>query len=113
MRALAAAIALSFITTPALAASPQVEAAIKVLQAVGADANRLKRFCKMMEIVEGLQDKIDELEARIATSLDQLLGADFKTAREAVKKVDDEREESSDSKALTAALDELSDKCPD
>ena len=47
MRALVSAITLFLVTTPALAASPQVEAAVKVLQAVGADPNRLKTFCEL------------------------------------------------------------------
>jgi hypothetical protein len=113
MRALAAATALFLITTPALAASPQVEAAIKLLQAVGSDSARLDKFCKVMRVVEGIQDRIDQLETQVATSLDQALGANFKAAREAVKKIEDAAEESPDSKALNAALDELSDKCPD
>ncbi len=113
MRALTTATALFLIATPTYAASPQVEAAIKLIQAVGSDSARLARFCKVMEIVEGIQDRIDQLEAEVATSLDQALGANFKAAREAVKKIEDEADETSDSKALNAALDELSDKCPD
>jgi hypothetical protein len=112
MRALAAAVALSVITTPALAASPRVEAAIKVLQAIGSDPAKLAKYCKVVQIVEDLQDRIDQLEVRIAASLDEALGADFKAAREAVKKIEDEEEESPDSKALNAAMDDLSDKCP-
>ncbi len=78
MRALAAAITLFLVTTPALAASPQVEDAIKVLQAVGADANRLKTFCEMMQIDEKMDEKEDPaLKAQIDKLLDQV-GADFK-----------------------------------
>jgi hypothetical protein len=113
MRALAAATALFLITTPALAASPQVEDAIKLLQGVGSDPGKLDKFCKAMKIVEGLQDRIDRIETQITTALEQVLGANFKAAREAVRKVEDEAEQSPDSKALKAALDELSDKCPD
>jgi hypothetical protein len=113
MRALAAAIALFLIATPAFAASPQVEAAIKVLQAVGSDPARLSKFCKVMQIVEEIQDRIEQLEARIATSLDQALGENFKAAREAVRKIEEDADELPDRKALDAALDELSDKCPD
>jgi len=113
MRALAAATALFLIATPALAASPQVEAAVKVLQGVGSDPAKLDKFCKVMKIVEGIQERIERLEARATTSLDQALGESFKAYREAAKKVEDAEDESPDSKALTAALDELSDKCPD
>src|SRR4051812_42922794 len=110
MRALAAAITLFLVTTPALAASPQVEAAIKVFQAVGADANRLKTFCEMMQIDEKMDKK--EVPALIAQKdklLDQL-GADFKAAWNVAEDIDDK---SSDGKVLNAALDQLEDKCPD
>ena len=93
MRALAAATALFLITTPALAASPQVEDAIKLLQGVGSDPGKLDKFCKAMKIVEGLQeDRIDRIETQITTALEQVLGANFKAAREAVRKVEDEAE---------------------
>ena len=46
MRVLAVPIALSLSTSvPALAASPQIEAAVKVFQSVGSDARRLQIFC--------------------------------------------------------------------
>ncbi len=110
MRALAAAIALFLITAPALAVSPQVEAAVKVFQAVGADANKLKTFCEMMKIDEKLGDKDDPaLEAQIDKLLGQL-GADFKIAWAALEAID---ENSPDGKVLNAALDQLEDKCPD
>jgi hypothetical protein len=109
MRALAAAIALFLVTTPALAASPQVEAAVKVFQAVGADANRLKTFCEMNQIDEKMGEKEDPaLKAQIDKLLDQL-GADFKDAWKAVEDID---ENSPDGKVLKAALDQLEDKCP-
>lgn len=109
MRALAAAITLFLVTTPALAASPQVEDAIKVLQAVGADANRLKTFCEMMQIDEKMDEKEDPaLKAQIDKLLDQV-GADFKAAWKAVENID---ENSPDGKVLNAAADRLEDKCP-
>jgi hypothetical protein len=57
MRALAAAIALSLLTIAALAASPQVEAALNAFRTVGTDANRLKTFCELMEIEEENQER--------------------------------------------------------
>jgi hypothetical protein len=113
MRALAAATALFLITTPALAASPQVEEAIKLIQAVGSDPAKLDRYCKAMKIVEGIQDRIDQMETQISTALEQVLGANFKAARDAVRKIEDEAAQSPDAKALNAALDDLADKCPD
>jgi hypothetical protein len=109
MRALAAAIALALITTPALAATPQVEAAVKAFQAVGADANKVKIFCEMIKLDEQMGDKDDPtLAAQIDKLVDQL-GADFKIAWAAVEAVD---EKSPDGKVLHAAQDQLEDKCP-
>jgi hypothetical protein len=110
MRVLAAAIALSLITAPALAASPQVESAIKAFQSVGVDPNRLKTFCELIQISERMGDNEDPaLQAQIDKLVEQL-GADFKAAWEAVEEAD---EASPDGKALSAALDELSEKCPE
>ena len=82
MRAVASAITLFLVTSPALAASPQVEAAIKVFQAVGADSNRLKTFCEMMQIDEKMgEEEGPALKAQMDKLLDQL-GADFKAAWE-------------------------------
>jgi hypothetical protein len=89
---------------------PQVEAAIKVLQAIAADPAKLKTFCEMMKIEEKMGDKGEPtLEAQIDKLLDQL-GADFKIAWAAVDAID---ENSPDGKVLAAALDQLEDKCPD
>jgi hypothetical protein len=109
MRALAAAFALALIATPALAASPQVEAAIKVLQAIAADPAKLKTFCEMMKIEEQMGEKDDPaLEGQFDKLLEQL-GPEFKVAWAAVEAV---AEESADGKVLHDALDQLSDKCP-
>ena len=109
MRALAAAIALFLITTPAPAASPQVEAAIKVLQAIAADAGKLKIFCEMSFLDEKMGDKDDPtIQAQIDKLANQL-GADFIIAWAAIDAID---ENSPDGKALSAALDQLEDKCP-
>jgi hypothetical protein len=110
MRALAAAVTLFLVTTPSLAASPQVEAAVKVFRAVGADAKKLKTFCEMDQIDEKKGDKEDPvLQAQIDKLLDQL-GADFKAAWNVVEDID---KNSPDGKVLNAALDQLEDKCPD
>jgi hypothetical protein len=108
--ALVSAITLFLVTTPALAASPQVEAAVKVFQAVGADPNRLKTFCELMEIEEEMGEKdAPALNTQMDKLLDQL-GADFKGAWSAAEEIDGE---SPDGKVVNAALDRLKDKCPD
>jgi hypothetical protein len=109
MHALAAAISLFLIATPALAASPKVDGALKTLQAVGADPGKLKTFCEFMDVDEKLGDKSDAaLEGQMDKLLDQL-GTDFKAAWETIEDTD---ERSPDGRALSAAVDQLEDKCP-
>jgi hypothetical protein len=108
MRALAAAISLFLLATPVLSASPPVEAAIKVFLAVGADANKMKKFCEMMKLEEQMGDKADPaLEAQIA-KLAAEIGADFKVAWDLAEVTD---ESTDDGKALNAAVDQLAGKC--
>jgi hypothetical protein len=110
MRALAAAIALSLLNIAALAASSQVEAALKAFQTVGTDANRLKTFCELMHIEEENAEKADPaVEAKMDKLFDEL-GADFKAAWKSVEDIDPASE---DGKVLNAALDRLLDKCSD
>jgi hypothetical protein len=97
-------------TAPTLGASPNVESALKVLQAAAADANKLKTFCELMDVEEKLGDKEDSvLVAQKDKLLDQL-GADFKAAWNTVEGTD---ERSPDGRALNAALEQIEDKCPD
>ena len=110
MRALSIASMLLLVTTPTLAASPKVESALNVLQAVGADANKLKAFCELMKLDEKLEGKQDlVLEAQVDKLLDQL-GADFKVAWTTIEDTD---EHSPDGRALSEAMDQLEDKCSD
>ena len=93
----------------ALAASPEVESALKVFRTIGADANRLKAFCEVMQTEQENSGKADPLlEAKMDKLLDEL-GADFKAAWETAGSIDPT---SDDGKVLDAALDQLSDKCP-
>jgi hypothetical protein len=109
MRALAAPIVLSLMSIPTLAASPKIEAAIKVFQAVAADANRLKTFCELVKIDEQHAKNADpSLQATIDRLLDEL-GADFKAAWDTAETID---QASEDGKALDAALDQLENRCP-
>jgi hypothetical protein len=109
MRALLTATALTLLIIAALAASPEVESALKVFQTIGADANRLKAFCEVMQIEQEHSGRADPLlEAKMDKLLDEL-GADFKAAWETAGSIDPT---SDDGKVLDAALDQLSDKCP-
>jgi hypothetical protein len=108
MRALLAAAALCLITAPALAASPKVEAAVKVFKAVAADPGKTKMFCDLATLMDKLGDKEDKaLETQIDAQIEKI-GADFKTAWETGESLD---EKSADGKAYAAALDDLGGKC--
>jgi len=109
MRALAAAIALSFLTIAALAASPEVESALKAFQTLGTDANRPKTFCELMQTEQENALRADPLlEAKMDKLFDEL-GADFAAAWATAEGIDPA---SDDGKVLDAALERLSDKCP-
>jgi hypothetical protein len=109
MRTLAATIALPLLTIAALAASPEVESALKAFQTAGTEANRLKMFCELIQTDKQLAERADPaLEAKMDKLLDEL-GADFKAAWETAENV---YPASDDDKVLSAALDQLSDKCP-
>src|SRR5437868_4042900 len=100
MRALLTATTLALLTIAALAASPEVESALKVFQTIAADANRLKAFCEVMQTEEENSGKADRrLEAKMDKLLDEL-GADFKAAWETAGSIDPT---SDDGKVLDAA----------
>jgi hypothetical protein len=94
---------------PVLAASPRIEAAIRVIQTVGTDENRLKTFCELMKIDEQNEHTPNPtLEASMDKLLDEL-GTDFKEAWDTAESMDPASE---DGKALHGALDRLSERCP-
>src|SRR5262245_22605173 len=118
MRALPTAMtaAMYLVITPALAgpnpkgaANPKVDAAVKVFQAVAADPAKLKLFCEMAALEDKMGDKED---ATIEGQIDKLaeqIGPDFASAWDLVEDTD---ENTTDGKVLSAALDQLDDKCP-
>jgi hypothetical protein len=109
MRTLAACVvALGLAASPALAASPKIDAAVKTFKAVAGDAGKLKTFCAMSKVMEGAGDKEDpKIDAQIQGFIKQL-GPEFETAWAAGEDVD---ENSADGKVYNAALDDLSGKC--
>jgi len=109
MRALAVLLGL-LISIPVLAASPEVEAALKAFQTIGADTNRLKAFCELMKIEEENAEKVaPSVKLKLNRLLDEL-GPDFITA---LKTAEDINAASDDRKVLLAALDRLFEKCSD
>jgi hypothetical protein len=109
MRTLAACIAaVCLAAAPTQAASPKIDAAIKVFNAVGNDANKLKIFCAMTKVMDSAGEKEDpKLDAEIEGYMKQL-GPDFVTAWGAAEGLDDN---SADGKAYNSAVDDLAAKC--
>jgi hypothetical protein len=109
MRVLAVLVGL-LMSIPVLAASPPIEAAIRVIQTVGTDANRLKTFCELMKIDEQNEKRTSPSSEAQMDKLLKELGPDFEAAWELVEDTDPASE---DGKVLSAALDRAADKCPD
>jgi hypothetical protein len=108
-RVIAAGIFVALAASPSLAASAKVDAAVKTFRAVSADPAKLKIFCEMKKTMEAAGDRDDPGDdAKIEGYMKQL-GNDFQTAWSAGDDVD---ETSPDGKALNAAIDALSAKCP-
>ncbi len=109
---LAACAVCGLLASPALAANPTIEAAIKTFDAVAADAGKLKIYCDMAKLSDGAGDDADDSKAEALDKQMQdymkQLGSDFETAYEAGADLDPESE---DGKAYDAALDKLDGKC--
>jgi hypothetical protein len=58
-RILVTCIAVSLGAYPGFAASPKVEAAVKIFKAVSTDAGKLKIFCEMTKAMDAMSDKQD------------------------------------------------------
>ncbi len=109
-RAIIACAAVCLTAVAASAADPKVDSAIGVFQQVGGDPDRLKIYCEMSDFADAQGDTEDPAaDAKIDGYLDQL-GPEFETAWETSDEFD---ENSPDGKRLSAALDELDDKCPE
>jgi hypothetical protein len=101
-----AVLALVLLAMPALAASPEVEAAIKTFRAVAADPNLQKTFCALLKIY----DEKDDPNAKAAIDgYVKQLGSEFQSAWDVMESIDDN---SPDGQAVDAVLDELEKRCP-
>jgi len=91
-----------------LAASPEVESAIKAFKAVSGDPAKVQAFCMMTKTLDGLGDNDDEAAEAKVDELMKQLGPEFEAAWKTAENVE---EDSEDGKALNAALDETVSKC--
>lgn len=108
-RILVAYVAVGLGAMVALAASPQIEAAIKTIKAISGDAAKLKTFCALSKVMLAVGDKDDPAAEKQIEGYLKQLGSDFETAWNAG---DDLDENSADAKEYYAAVDALEEKCP-
>lgn len=102
----------ALIASPVLAASPNVEAAVKSLSKIESDPAKFQSYCKLIQDMDDLPDqevdKADALESQLEDLLESI-GADVVQAWELASTVDPQ---SDDGKAFEAAFDNLESKCP-
>jgi hypothetical protein len=108
-RILVAYVAVGLGAMVALAASPEIEAAIKTLKAIGGDAGKLKMFCDLSKVMVAIGDKDDPAAEKQIDDYVKQLGSDFEAAWNAG---DDLDENSADAKEYYAVVDALEERCP-
>lgn len=102
-------LAAALLVSPALAASPKIETAVKTFKAVAADPAKLKTFCEMTKAMASAGEKEDKVAEEKIDALMKQLGSDFESAWTAGDELTDE---TPDGKAYLAGVDELVGKCP-
>jgi hypothetical protein len=90
------------------AASPQVDLAIKAVQAVGNDPARLKLFCEFHKLLQAVGEKEDEASQKQVEELVAKIGPDFSAAWDIGDELD---ENSEDGQEFYDAVDTLAEKC--
>jgi hypothetical protein len=91
-----------------LAASAQVDQAIKSIQTVANDAGKLKLFCELNELLQEAGDKEDAEATKKVEDLITQIGTEFSAAWDVGDELD---ENSPDGQEFYAAVDNLADKC--
>lgn len=105
----AVAAALSLGATWVMAASPEIESAMKTLGTMANDPARLKLYCDLQNEIANMGEKEDPAaEDRIEAIIKQL-GPDFEKAWTAADTLDDT---SADAKEFYAFIDSIEAKCP-
>ena len=90
------------------AASPQVNLAIKAVQAVGSDPAKLKLFCEFHKLLQSTGEKEDEAVQKQIEDLVTKIGPDFSAAWDIADELD---ENSADGQEFYDAVDTLAEKC--
>jgi hypothetical protein len=112
-RLLALPIVAALTATPILAASANVEAAIKSLAKIEADAGKFQTFCKLIKDLDDVPEQDMAKAESLETQLENLLksiGFDVLQAWDLGADLD---AQSDDGKAFEAAVEAIEAKCPD
>ena len=90
------------------AASPQVDLAIKAVEAVGNDPGKLKLFCQLNKLLQAAGEKEDAAVQKQIEELVAQMGPDFSAAWDIGDELD---ENSEDGQEFYEAVDTLAEKC--
>ena len=90
------------------AASPQVDLAIRAVQAVGNDPGKLKLFCELNKLLQAAGEKEDAAAQKQIEDLVAQIGPDFSAAWDIGDELD---ENSEDGQEFYEAVDTLAEKC--
>ncbi len=96
----------------ATAASPQIEAAIKTLAKIPADAAKFETYCNLLGEMEGVPETDTAKSEALEGQLDDVIesyGADVVQAWDLASETDPDTD---DGKAVAAAFEAMEDKCP-
>jgi hypothetical protein len=92
-----------------LAPAQSMDQAVKIIESVGADAEKVKQFCELNKLVDSAGEKEDAATEKQIEDAVEKLGPDFAAAWEVGEKAD---EKSPEGKKFYDAVSALSEKCP-
>jgi hypothetical protein len=92
-----------------LAPAQSMDEAVKIIESVGTDAEKLKMFCELNKLVDSAGEKEDPATEKQIEDAVEKLGPDFAAAWEVGEKAD---EKGAEGKKFYDAVAALSEKCP-
>ena len=95
---------------PASAASPEVEAAVKTISEIAADATRFRAYCNVVKEMEAAEDNDAKYNA-LVQQMEGLLRS-FGPQYEPVVELAESDLEPADEQAIEEAFDNLDGRCP-
>ena len=107
MRAILVTVLL-LLALPSNAASPKVDAAVRVFRAVATNPAKLAIFCQLNRVLEEAGDQFDAATEKTVQSLVARIGPDFEAAWDLGAELD---EDTPDAATYDAPVEALSSKC--